>query len=131
MPFNVGPISPPIKRFEKKSKILKTVKNICFRTWFWQLFFLDLVLSIDHMCLLKYFLAAAQRQFRLKQSEFNFLLWIASESFSSIYCLWWDLTQDWGLFEKRSTGCRRILRSRIVFPRKFYFFGKLDGLNNR
>ena len=75
------------------------------------------------MGLLKYFLAAAQRQFRLKQSEFNFLLWIASESFSSIYCLWWDLTQDWGLFEKRSTGCRRILRSRILFPRKFYFFG--------
>ena len=73
--------------------------------------------------LVKIFLAAAQRQFRLKQSEFNFLLWIASESFSSIYCLWWDLTQDWGLFEKRSTGCRRILRSRILFPRKFYFFG--------
>merc|ERR1712176_383925 len=72
--------------------------------------------------------AAAQRQFRLKQSEFNFLLWIASESFSSIYCLWWDLTQDWGLFEKRSTGCRRILRSRILFPRKFYFFAIVEDM---
>ena len=74
--------------------------------------------------ILKLYLAAAQRQFRLKQNQFNFMLWVGSETISSCYCLWWDLTQDWGLFEKRPNASRRILRSRLLFSRQFYFFGE-------
>jgi len=70
--------------------------------------------------------AAAQRQFRLKQNQFNFMLWVGSETISSCYCLWWDLTQDWGLFEKRPNASRRILRSRLLFSRQFYFFAIVE-----
>ena len=67
--------------------------------------------------------AAAQRQFRLQQNEFNFFLWIGTETFSSVYCLWWDLTQDWGLFEKSKSGGRRLLRNRLIYRNSFYYFG--------
>lgn len=72
--------------------------------------------------------AAAQRQFRLQQNEFNFILWIGSETFSSAYCLWWDLTQDWGLFEKSKTGERRFLRSRIIYKKSFYYIAILEDM---
>lgn len=72
--------------------------------------------------------AAAQRQFRLKQTEFNFWLWIGSETFSSAYCLWWDLTQDWGLFEKNKFGGRRFLRSRLIFEKSFYYFAIVEDM---
>ena len=59
-----------------------------------------------------------------QQDHFNFLVWVAAETFSSVYCLWWDLTQDWGLLEKSKNGSRRLLRNRIIYKRPFYHFGK-------
>lgn len=70
--------------------------------------------------------AAAQRQFRLQQNEFNFFLWIGTETFSSVYCLWWDLTQDWGLFEKSKSGGRRLLRNRLIYRNSFYYFAIVE-----
>jgi len=72
--------------------------------------------------------AAAQRNFRLKQDHLNFVLWVAAETFSSAYCLWWDLTQDWGLLEKSKSGRRVLLRNRIIYKRPFYHFAIVQDM---
>lgn len=59
-----------------------------------------------------------------KQDHLNFVIWVAAETFSSAYCLWWDLTQDWGLLEKSQFGRRVLLRQHITYKRPFYHFGK-------
>ena len=66
----------------------------------------------------------------VKQDHLNFVLWVAAETFSSAYCLWWDLTQDWGLLEKSKSGRRVLLRNRIIYKRPFYHFGKPGSSTN-
>lgn len=72
--------------------------------------------------------AAAQRNFRLQQDHFNFVVWVAAETFSSTYCLWWDLSQDWGLLEKKKMGGRSILRKRITYKKAFYYFAIVQDM---
>jgi len=72
--------------------------------------------------------AAAQRNFRLKQDHLNFVIWVAAETFSSAYCLWWDLTQDWGLLEKSQFGRRVLLRQHITYKRPFYHFAIVQDM---
>ena len=101
-------------------KFLKYILNLFIN---YVLLLIFIILGKYSTTLLK---AAAQRQFRLQQNELNFSLWIVSETFSSGYCLWWDLTQDWGLFEKSKFGGRRFLRSRLIYNRSFYYFGEFN-----
>ncbi len=47
--------------------------------------------------------------------------------FATLYSYAWDITMDWGLLRGKEPG-KRLLRDRLKFPRKFYYFSMITNL---
>lgn len=56
--------------------------------------------------------------------------WLTCAGINAVFAWYWDVTQDWGLFDKKAVRPNRYLRARLLYPsRPLYWWGIIsDGI---
>jgi hypothetical protein len=69
---------------------------------------------------------ASAYKVKAKSDFASTLTWSLIALGSTIYCLYWDYTKDWGLFKTKKPG-RKYLREELKYPVLYYYFAMVTN----